>query len=29
VYHDVTNVVPVNHPPTAKYDVGNSKRPDI
>jgi hypothetical protein len=22
VYHDVTNVVPVNQPPTAKYAVG-------
>jgi hypothetical protein len=28
VYHDVTNVVPVNQPPTAKYAVGNNNKPD-
>merc|ERR1712036_40617 len=28
VYHDVTNVVPVNHPPTAKYAFGKSSNPD-
>ena len=28
VYHDVTNVVPVIQPPTAKYAVGNNNRPD-
>jgi hypothetical protein len=28
VYHDVTDVVPVNQPPTAKYAVGNNNKPD-
>jgi hypothetical protein len=28
VYHDVTNVVPVNQPPTAKYAGGNNNKPD-
>jgi hypothetical protein len=27
VFHDVTNVVPVNQPPTAKY-AGNNNKPD-
>ena len=28
VYHEVTKVIPVNHPPSAKYAHGNKSNPD-
>lgn len=28
VYQEVTNVMPVNHPPNAKYAHGNNNKPD-
>ncbi|KAF1856410.1 hypothetical protein Lal_00048606 [Lupinus albus] len=28
VYQEVTNVIPVNHPPRAKYAHGNNNKPD-
>ena len=28
VYHEVTNVIPVNHPPNAKKAQGNKSNPD-
>ena len=28
MYHEVTNVIPVNHPPNAKNAQGNKSNPD-